>query len=79
MLEANHDEQMLQDGPYPWELKQRIRGRHGHLSNNDTRRMLEELCWPGLDALFLAHLSEENNCPELAGRVFSGNPRCFRI
>ncbi len=70
VLEANHDEQMLQDGPYPWELKQRIRGRHGHLSNNDTRRMLEELCWPGLDALFLAHLSEENNCPELAGRVF---------
>jgi phosphoribosyl 1,2-cyclic phosphodiesterase len=69
ILEANHDEQMLLNGPYPWALKQRIRSRHGHLSNLETRRLLEELCWDGLDALFLAHLSEENNCPELVGEV----------
>lgn len=70
VLEANHDEQMLLDGPYPWNLKERIRSRHGHLSNRDCARMLEELAWPGLEALFLAHLSEENNCPELCARQF---------
>lgn len=70
ILEANHDEQMLLDGPYPWPLKQRIRSRHGHLSNNESRRLLEDICWPGLDALFLAHLSEENNCPDLVAETF---------
>ncbi len=60
VLEANHDEQMLQDGPYPWSLKQRIRSRHGHLSNVEAGRLLEDIRWPGLEALFLAHLSEEN-------------------
>lgn len=70
VIEANHDEQMLWEGPYPWRLKQRIRGRHGHLSNVETRQLVEDLCWPGLEALFLAHLSEENNCPDLVGELF---------
>jgi phosphoribosyl 1,2-cyclic phosphodiesterase len=65
VLEANHDEQMLLDGPYPWPLKQRIRSRHGHLSNHETGRLLQDIGWSGLEALFLAHLSEENNCPDL--------------
>ncbi len=70
VLEANHDDRMLQDGPYPWSLKERIRSRHGHLSNRDSIRLLEEITWPGLEALFLAHLSEENNCPDLAAQAF---------
>ncbi|SHJ55936.1 Phosphoribosyl 1,2-cyclic phosphodiesterase [Malonomonas rubra DSM 5091] len=70
ILEANHDEQMLLDGPYPWPLKQRIRSRHGHLSNNESRRLLEDVNWSGLEALFLAHLSEENNCPDLVAETF---------
>lgn len=70
VLEANHDDQMLQDGPYPWALKERIRSRHGHLSNRDSIRLLEEIIWNGLDALFLAHLSEENNCPDLTRSIF---------
>jgi len=70
VLEANHDEQMLQDGPYPWHLKHRIRSRHGHLSNYEARQLLEDISWEGLDALFLAHLSEENNCPDLARDFF---------
>mgnify|MGYP001058500834 CR=1 FL=1 len=65
VLEANHDEQMLLDGPYPWRLKQRIRGRLGHLSNVDTLKLLKDISWDGLEALFLAHLSDENNCPDL--------------
>lgn len=70
ILEANHDEQMLLDGPYPWPLKQRIRSRHGHLSNHESRRLLEDINWSGLEALFLAHLSEENNCPDLVAETF---------
>lgn len=69
IMEANHDEQMLLDGPYPWHLKQRIRGRLGHLSNADAIRLLREVSWDGLEALFLAHLSDENNCPNLLEKM----------
>ncbi|MBE0597242.1 MAG: MBL fold metallo-hydrolase [Desulfuromonadales bacterium] len=66
VLEANHDEAMLRDGPYPWPLKQRIRGNHGHLSNVASARLLDDLLWDGLEGVFLAHLSEVNNLPALA-------------
>lgn len=66
VLESNHDEGMLQEGPYPWHLKQRIRSRHGHLSNEDSAELLRESLWDGLEAVFLAHLSETNNRPDLA-------------
>jgi phosphoribosyl 1,2-cyclic phosphodiesterase len=66
VLEANHDEAMLRDGPYPWPVKQRVKGNHGHLSNRASAALLEELCWPGLDSVCLAHLSETNNQPQLA-------------
>jgi len=71
VLESNHDEQMLLDGPYPWPLKQRIQGRHGHLSNRAAAELLQQLAWDGLEAVFLAHLSEENNHPHLAGQVMA--------
>ncbi len=63
-LESNHDMDMLMDGPYPWELKQRIKSRHGHLSNADSLELLFELAHGGLEALVLAHLSEVNNHPD---------------
>ena len=66
VLEANHDSQMLIEGPYPWPLKQRIRGRHGHLSNHDTALLLADLQHDRLAHVILAHLSEENNTPEKA-------------
>lgn len=66
VVESNHDEALLRDGPYPWPLKQRIRSSHGHLSNGDSAALLASLCWAGLEAVFLAHLSEINNRPELA-------------
>ncbi|MCK5329343.1 MAG: MBL fold metallo-hydrolase, partial [Candidatus Latescibacteria bacterium] len=65
-LESNHDEQMLRDGSYPWELKQRIRGRFGHLSNDDAASFVRELAQLGLGRGILAHLSRDNNRPELA-------------
>ncbi|ACM21239.1 metal-dependent hydrolase, beta-lactamase superfamily [Geotalea daltonii FRC-32] len=66
IVESNHDEDMLMNGPYPWHLKQRIRSRHGHLSNNDSAALLEEILHPCLEGVFLAHLSEVNNDPSLA-------------
>lgn len=70
VLESNHDEDMLMNGPYPWHLKQRIKSRHGHLSNNDAVELLDELINPHLEGVFLAHLSETNNDPVLAMNTF---------
>jgi phosphoribosyl 1,2-cyclic phosphodiesterase len=66
ILEANHDPDMLMDGPYPWFLKQRIRGRTGHLSNSESGQLLAEIAHPGLEQVILAHLSATNNTPEKA-------------
>ena len=66
VLESNHDEDMLLNGPYPWHLKQRIKSRHGHLSNTDSAALLDEVIHPELEGIFLAHLSEVNNDPQLA-------------
>lgn len=66
VLESNYDEEMLRKGPYPWFLKQRIRSRKGHLSNESSSQILGELLHPGLQHVILAHLSEINNCPEAA-------------
>lgn len=62
-LESNHDPDMLLNGPYPWELKQRIKSRHGHLSNQDSLELLTDLAHPRLEAVVMAHLSEVNNHP----------------
>jgi phosphoribosyl 1,2-cyclic phosphodiesterase len=66
ILEANHDPEMLINGPYPWHLKQRVNGRTGHLSNQDSRILLEEIQHHKLQHVILAHLSETNNTPEKA-------------
>lgn len=66
VIESNHDLQMLRDGPYPYELKQRIRSKKGHLSNSDCATLAAELYESGTEHIMLAHLSEENNLPELA-------------
>ncbi len=68
VLEFNHDEEMLRNGPYPWHLKQRINSRHGHLSNVDSGALLSDLLHDGFNSLFLAHLSEVNNHPDVARR-----------
>jgi phosphoribosyl 1,2-cyclic phosphodiesterase len=66
LLESNHDPEMLLNGPYPWELKDRIAGRTGHLSNNNAGELLAEILHSGLRQVILGHLSEENNTPEIA-------------
>lgn len=66
LLECNHDEALLAASSYPASLKARIGGRHGHLSNGTAGRILAECLHAGLRHLVAAHLSEQNNRPELA-------------
>jgi phosphoribosyl 1,2-cyclic phosphodiesterase len=72
LLEANHDLQMLLDGPYPERLKKRIRGNWGHLSNEQGAALLAELLHDGLQHVTLGHISEHNNTPELARAAAEG-------
>ena len=65
-LEANHDVNMLQVGPYPYKLKQRILGDRGHLSNELSGKLLNRLVHEKLQGVVLGHLSKDNNIPELA-------------
>ncbi len=65
ILEANHDPQMLMDGPYPLPLKQRVKSSQGHLANSDAAHFLAELSNSQLQYVVLAHLSETNNHPSL--------------
>jgi len=68
MLESNHDLEMLKVGPYPWHVKQRVMSRTGHLSNHTVSEFLSDA--EGFDAraryVVLAHLSENNNNPDVA-------------
>lgn len=66
VLEANHDVTMVQNGPYPQRLKQRVLGKRGHLCNTDCAKALVQLAGQGAQAVFLSHLSADNNLPELA-------------
>ena len=64
--EANHDVRMLEAGPYPYVLKRRILSDRGHLSNENSGRMISKLLHDNLSHIILGHLSKENNMPELA-------------
>lgn len=66
LIEANHDREMLRNGPYPPFLKRRILSKYGHLSNNDSGLLAADLAMTGARFLQLSHLSRENNTPELA-------------
>lgn len=65
-LESNHEIRMLENGPYPYILKQRILSRVGHLSNADCAAFAVQLVQSGTTRLVLAHLSRENNFPDIA-------------
>ncbi len=66
LLESNHDVNMLETGPYPYYLKRRILGDHGHLSNENAGRLLNYILHDHLKRILLGHLSKENNYEELA-------------
>ena len=66
IIESNHDVGMLQNGRHPYYLKRRILSKTGHLSNDDCAKVLPALCSAGSRYFILAHLSRDNNIPELA-------------
>lgn len=88
LIEANHDVRMLEVGPYPYPLKQRILSRDGHLSNERGGQLIKSLLNDHIRGIFLGHLSKENNYPELAfeavkaelaGNRFSDDYRDFNL
>ena len=79
VMEANHDEEMLMGGPYPQFLKARIKSDTGHLSNNDCGKAIAENMSEDLRHVWLCHLSEENNHPELARKTVESTLRSYGI
>ncbi len=71
LLECNHDTEMLANGPYPYPLKQRVGGDHGHLSNHQAAELLTKIELNKLQHLVISHVSEKNNLPELAHQTIS--------
>lgn len=69
MVEFNHDVDMLMNGSYPVDIKMRIRGNRGHLSNNQGAQLIERVFNPEVKAIFLLHLSENNNLPSYAEKA----------
>jgi phosphoribosyl 1,2-cyclic phosphodiesterase len=66
VVESNHDVGLLESGPYPWHLKRRVGGTHGHLSNRAAGDLAADCLHRGLQHVVLAHLSETNNSPAVA-------------
>ena len=71
VLEFNHDPQMLANGPYPYAVKRRVGGDFGHLNNAQARQFLDYADTTRLKVLFVAHVSQRNNVPELADAALS--------
>ena len=88
LIEANHDIRMLEVGPYPYPLKQRILSKRGHLSNERGGQLVRALLNDHIKGIYLGHLSKENNYPELAfeavkdellGNPYSNDYRDFNL
>lgn len=71
-LEANHDERMLLEGPYPRHVKERVRSDRGHLSNAQAADVLRTLAGDALECVVAMHISEHNNLPSLAREALEG-------
>ena len=71
VIESNHDEEMLENGPYPYFLRQRVISDRGHLSNMQTSKYLKKVIGDKTKNIILIHLSEKNNTPELALETFN--------
>ncbi len=79
VIEANHDEEMVKNGPYPQFLKDRILSGTGHLSNRSCGETIAQNMSEGLRHVWLCHLSEENNHPELARKTVESVLRSYGI
>lgn len=79
VLESNHDPDMLQYGPYPYDLKLRVASKRGHLSNPDSACFAAKLCAGCTRTVMLAHLSQENNTPDTAYSEYLGQIATDRV
>lgn len=79
VIEANHDEEMVENGPYPAFLKKRILSASGHMSNKVCGQVIAENMTEKLKHVWLCHLSEENNHPELARKTVEAIMRSYGI
>ena len=70
-LEANHDLQLLQQGPYPPSLKRRVGGDYGHLNNHQAGDLLARIQWQGLQHFTASHISEKNNQLDLVKQILA--------
>ena len=70
VIESNHDEEMLENGPYPYFLRQRVISDRGHLSNMQTSKYLKKVIGDKTKNVILIHISEKNNTPELVLETF---------
>ncbi len=77
LLESNYDTAMLRQGPYPPDLKRRIMSEYGHLSNEASAELAQELVGSGTTRLLLGHLSPHNNTPEKAAKAAMEGLRSF--
>ncbi|MGL4868206.1 MAG: MBL fold metallo-hydrolase, partial [Cetobacterium sp.] len=66
VIECNYDYNTLMTCSYPWDLKARVKGRNGHLSNTDCARFLCEMYHENMKKIYLAHMSQESNNPKIA-------------
>jgi phosphoribosyl 1,2-cyclic phosphodiesterase len=78
-LEANYDEKMLEEGSYPYYLKQRIRGDKGHLSNKQALDLFLSYRPAFMSHLLLSHLSQNNNCPQVVSQLFTPHAGTTKI
>lgn len=78
-LESNYDEKMLEAGPYPYPLKQRVKSDVGHLSNVQAFELVKHSAGDCLDYILLSHLSGENNSPEKAMEVFQPLTKHYKV
>lgn len=76
LIEANHDLQLLQQGPYPPSLKRRVAGDFGHLNNQQSSELLSQLLWNGMQYVLASHVSDKNNHPDLVRKEFASVLKC---
>lgn len=78
LLECNHDLEMLENGDYPFSVKERVAGDYGHLNNQQAAQLLMRIDTSGLQHIIAAHISEKHNTPGLAQRTLSEALNCQR-
>lgn len=79
VIESNYDYNMLMNCSYPWDLKARVKGRNGHLSNNDAAKFIKEMYSERLKKVYLAHISKDSNNPDIVTNTIEEELRNNRI